>query len=85
MKEQDKKEIRQIFNEGFQQLVLPQFDTIYKNLADIRKNMATKKDLEDLRTDFDSMNRKLDTEISWRDDALKRLKKVEIKTGLARS
>ena len=96
MKEQDKKEIRQIFNEGFTQLVLPILDDIYKNMAtkkdvaDIRKEMATKKDLEDLkedvviiRDDVNSINRKLDAEISWRDDASKRLKKVEIKTGLA--
>lgn len=83
MKEQDKKEIRQIFNEGFEQLILPQFDIIYKNIDDIKKNMATKKDIEDLSNDIGSINRKLDGEIAWRDDASKRLKKVEIKTGLA--
>ena len=91
MKEQDKKEIRQIFNEGLEQLVLPILDDIYKNMAtkkdikDIRDEMATKKDIEDISTDVDSINRKLDAEIAWRDDASKRLKKVEIKTGLARS
>lgn len=89
MNQQDKKEIRQIFNEGFEQLVLPHFDNIYKNfddihktIGDIRKDMATKQDIEDLINDFGSMNRKLDAEISWRDDASKRLKKIEIKTGI---
>jgi len=91
MKEQDKKEIRQIFNEGLEQLVLPILDDIYKNMATKKdlENMVTKKDFEELkddvgiiRTDVDSINRKLDSEIAWGDDASKRLKKVEIKTGL---
>lgn len=103
MKTQEKKEIRQIFNEGFTQLVLPLIDDIHKNMAtkqdianirkematkkdiaEIREEMATKEDIKDLSNDFDSINRKLDAEISWRDGASKRLKKVEIKTGLVR-
>ena len=91
MTAQDKKEIRQVINEGLEQLILPHFDNIYKNIDDIKKNMATKKDIEDVRedisalqTDFDSMNRKLDAEINWRDDASKRLKKVEVKLGFAK-
>jgi len=41
MKTQDRKEIRQIFNEGIQQLVLPILDGIYKT-------MATKKDVGEI-------------------------------------
>ncbi len=98
MIEQDKKEIRQIFNEGLQQLVLPILDDIYKNIGDIRGNMATKEDLKSmatkqdlegvkediafLQTDVDSINRKLDAEIGWRDSADKRIKKAEVKLGL---
>lgn len=52
MNVQDKKEIRQIFNEGFEQLILPHFDNIYKNIDDIRKNMATKEDLQDLKQEL---------------------------------
>ena len=32
MKEKDKKEIRLIFNEGIERLILPHFDKIYKIL-----------------------------------------------------
>ena len=39
MNAQDKKEIRQIFNEGLEQLVLPILDDIYEK-------MATKEDIE---------------------------------------
>ncbi|OGD57162.1 hypothetical protein A2V71_01920 [Candidatus Berkelbacteria bacterium RBG_13_40_8] len=83
MNQQDKKDIRQIFNEGFKQLVLPHFDNIYKNFDNIKKNFDDiKKDIEDIHNDIGSINRKLDVEISWRDDASKRLKKIEIKTGI---
>lgn len=92
MKEQDKKEIRQIFNEGFEQLVLPHFNVIYKNMDDMKKDISDiKKDLkvvkEDiiiLTDDVGSINRKLDVEIAWRDDASKRLKRVETKLGFAK-
>ncbi|MBU0999561.1 hypothetical protein KKG24_04680 [Patescibacteria group bacterium] len=91
MKEQDKREIRQIFNEGFEQLILSHFDNLYKSIDEIKKNMATKKDIEDVRgdiatlqTDVENIDRKLDTEISWRDGASKRLKKVEVKLGFAK-
>ena len=84
MKERDKKEIRQIFNEGLEQLVLPILDDIYKNIGDIKKNMATKGDLQVVSNDVDSINRKLDAEITWRDDASKRIKKVEVKLGFVK-
>lgn len=45
----DKKEIRMIFNEGIQQLVLPILDDIYKNVDGIRANMVTKKEFEDFK------------------------------------
>lgn len=93
MKEQDKREIRQIFNEGLEQLVLPILDDIYNKMAtkEDLKNMTTKKDLKDLKedvkvigNDVDSIKRTLNAEISWRDDASKRLKKVEVKLGFAK-
>lgn len=81
---QDKREIRHIFNEGIEQLILPILDDIYKN-------MATKKDLESLREDVaivhddvDSIKKTLGAEVQWRDDASKRLKKVEVKLGFAK-
>lgn len=87
---QDKKETRQIFNEGVVKVIMPVLD-------DILKNMATKKDIAELRAELkneisetredlsgqiDIINRKLDAEIAWRDDASKRLKRVEV--GIAK-
>ena len=91
MKRQDKN--RQIFNEGFEQLILPHFETLYKSIDDVKKNMAAKEDIEKLATkedlqilsnDVDSIKRTLNSEISWRDDASKRLKKVEVKLGFVK-
>ncbi len=99
MKEQDKQEIRQIFNQGLEQLVLPILDDIYKEVGGIKKDVqGVKKDLKGVKkdvvslkedvslltNDVASINRKLDAEISWRDDASKRLKKVEVKLGFAK-
>jgi hypothetical protein len=53
MTDQDKKEIKQIFNDGIEQLVLPILDDIYKNIGDIRGDMATKKDLKRFATKED--------------------------------
>lgn len=79
--ETDKKDIRLIFNEGIQQLVLPILDDIYEKMAtkeDLKK-MATKDDINDLANHIDNIDRKLDAEIWWRDRAEKRIKKVEAK------
>lgn len=97
MNREDKKEVQQIVNEGIAKVILPILDDILKNMAtkedikEIRKEMATKKDIEDVRedistlqTNFESMDRKLDAEIEWRDDASKRLKKVETKLELVK-
>jgi len=92
MKEQDKKEIRQIFNEGLEQLVLPILDDIHKEISGVKKDVQgvkkdiidIKEDISDLQTDVASIDRKLDAEIIWRDDASKRLKKVEVKLGFAK-
>jgi len=85
MKEQDKKEIRQIFNEGLEQLVLPILDDIYKNMATKEDLQKVKKELKGdivaVGNDVDIVNRKLNAEIQWRDDASKRLKRVEVKLG----
>lgn len=88
MEEKDKKEIRQIFNEGFEQLSLPLFDKILKDIGEIKQDMVeakkdlkiVKADVEYLNQDVDKINRKLDAEISWRDDTSKRLKKLETAT-----
>jgi len=101
MKDLSENKIRQIFNEGLEQLVLPILDDIYKNMATkedikkIREEMATKEDLEVVKkelkedisfvqTDVDSIKRTLNAEVSWRDDASKRLKKIEVNIGLAK-
>ena len=98
MKTQDKKDIRQIFNEGLEQLVLPILDDIYKNMATKKDLDAVKEDVAGLREDVAglredvsvltddvaSIDRKLDAEIAWRDDASKRLKKVEVKLGFVK-
>jgi len=91
MKTQDKKDIRQIFNEGLEQLVLPILDDIYKNMATKKDLDAVKEDVAGLREDVSvltddvaSIDRKLDAEIAWRDDASKRLKKVEVKLGFVK-
>lgn len=79
MKTQDKKEIRQIFNEGLEQLVLPILDDIYSKMATKKdlENMATKEDVQALSNDVDSINRKLDAEIDWRDESDKRFHPVK--------
>jgi len=99
MNEQDKKDIRQIFNEGLEQLVLPHFENIDKKFESIgRKFEKVNKDLEGikkdvsdikddisvLQVDVTNIDKKLDAEIAWRDDASKRLKKVEVKLGFAK-
>jgi len=83
MNEQDKKEMRQIFNEGFEQLVLPNFDRIDKKLDQHTKILNEHTKILDYHTqDLDHIERKLDAEISWRDNASKRLKNLEITTGI---
>ena len=92
MKEQDKKEIRQVFNEGFTQLVLPQFDAINKRFDKVEKRLDkvedklgnVEKSIDYLQQDVTTIDRKLDAEISWRDDASKRIKQLEINTGLVK-
>jgi len=85
MKEQDKREIRQIFNEGFEQLILPHFDNIYKRFDDIDKKFEkNEEDHIDLGNSIGRIEQKLDAEITWRDDASKRLKKVEVKLGFVK-
>lgn len=98
MKDLSEQKIRKIFNEGFEQLVLPHFDSLYKSIDEIKKNMATKKELaivkkdvkgikEDIKYihyDVDSIKRTLNAEVAWRDDASKRLKKIEVNIGLAK-
>ena len=75
---QDKKEIRQIFNKGIEQLILPHFESIDKRFEE------NQREHEDLANSIDTINRKLDSEIDWRDDASKRLKKVEVKLGFVK-
>jgi len=83
MKEQDKKEIREIFNEGIEQLVLPRLDEILDKQDEHSKILEEHtKILEGHGQDLDRIERKIDAEISWRDDASKRLKQVEIELGL---
>lgn len=99
MKAQDKKEIRQIFNEGFEQLILPHFESIDKRFENTDKKFESidkrfnfidkkfeenKEDHVDLGNSIGRIEQKLDAEISWRDDASKRLKKVEVKLGFAK-
>jgi len=83
MKDQDKKEIRQIFNEGLEQLVLPILDDIYKNMATKKDLEAVRKELKEdigvVQADVESIDRKLNAEVAWRDDASKRLKQMEVK------
>lgn len=73
-----------LFNQGFEELVLPEFEEVYKEL----KKMATKKDLkeveEKLEARLDRLDRKLDIvsaktleHDSQLKDHSKRLKKLE--------
>lgn len=81
----DKQEIRQIFNEGITQLVLPRFDEIYGEIKEIKKDLKEaktdikemKEDISYLQKDVASIDRKLYAETHWRDKAEKRIKKVE--------
>ena len=70
MNAQDKKEIRQIFNEGLEQLVLPILDDIYEKMATKEDLEATKKELKEdiaaVGADVDSVKRTLNAEIGWR-------------------
>jgi len=88
MKEQDKQEFKQIINEGFEQLVLPQFDRIYHEMATKKELREVKESLEEkldaIENDVGNIGRKLDAEIDWRDKASKRLKTVEAKLGFAK-
>lgn len=85
MIETDKKEIKQIFNNGIEQLILPHFDNIYRRFDDIDKKFTeNQKQHQDLSDSIDTIDRKLNAEIQWRDDASKRLKKVEVKLGFAK-
>lgn len=99
MKEQDKKEIRQIFNEGIEQLILPHFDEIIDKLDEHTKILDehtkilgehTKildkhtKILDGHGQDLWQIEHKLDAEVNWRDSASKRLKRVEIKLGMVK-
>lgn len=89
MKDLSENKIKQIFNEGLEQLVLPILDDIYKNMATKKDLEVVKKDVKEIKeditfiqTDVDSIKRTLNTEVSWRDNASKRLKSVEVKLGL---
>jgi len=92
MREQDKKEIRQIFNGGIEQLVLPHFDEILDRLDEHTKILDEHTKILDEHTkildghgqDLWRIEHKLDAEVDWRDSASKRLKRVEIKLGLVK-
>ena len=89
---QDKKEIRQIFNEGIEQLILPHFESIDEGFEAIDKRFdaidkrfkENQREHGDFANFIDTINRKLDSEIDWRDNASKRLKKVEVKLGFVK-
>ena len=86
MKDLSENKIRQIFNEGLEQLVLPILDDVFKNMAtkkDLEK-LATKEDIEMIHNDVGSIQRTLNAEVAWRDDASRRLKKIEVNIGLAK-
>ena len=88
MNDRDKKDIRQIFNEGIEQLVLPILDDIYKNMATKKElhvlKQELKGDISDVHNDIGSIDSKLNAEILWRDKAEKRIKNVEIKLEIAK-
>jgi tetrahydromethanopterin S-methyltransferase subunit B len=58
MKEKDKKEFINIFNEGFEQLILPHFEEIKTRLDKVENR------LDDLETTVNKMDRKLDSVVS---------------------
>lgn len=86
----DFKQMRRVFNEGFTQLVLPNLDKIYKKLDEHSKILGEhsktlnehSKILDYHSQDLDRIERKLDAEIDWRDDASKRIKNLELKINL---
>lgn len=88
MKEQDKREIREIFNQGIEQLVLPQLDKIYDEMAtkkDLQKlDLKLREEIDGLGQKVERIDRKFDVEVDWRDRASKRLKNVEIELGLTK-
>jgi len=92
MKEKDKKEIRLIFDEGIEQLILPHFDKMYKRFNQIDKRFDKIENilgehseiLEEHSDDLARIERKLNVEIDWRDEASKRIKKIELKIGAAK-
>ena len=85
MSKSSKEEFRQVFNEGFEQLILPHFDNIYRRFDDIDKKFENnEEDHINLGNSIVRIEQKLDAEITWRDDASKRIKKVEVKLGFAK-
>lgn len=98
----NEKQFKRIFNEGVEQLILPQFDRIYKKLdehdkklvnhdkllVDIKEDLATKASKEDLEVIIENterIERKLNAEIIWQDEASVRFKRLELKTGLRKA
>lgn len=85
MKEKDKKEIRLIFDEGIEQLILPHFDKIYNKLEEHSKILNEhSKILEEHSDSLTRIEKKLNVEIDWRNEAAKRIKKVELKLGMTK-
>lgn len=105
MTKDDKKLMREVFNDGFDKLILPQFDRIYntmatkeeleivkKDVSELKEDVAAlkegvsvlKEDVSIIKDDVEQINRKLDTEVAWKDEASIRLHKLELKTGITK-
>lgn len=82
---QFEKQMRQVFNEGIEQLILPHFERIYKRLDNHDKRFDShdkrfneiNDTLQDHTQRLGQIERKLDAEIDWRDEANKKISKVE--------
>jgi len=53
MDEKSREEFIQLFNQGFEEVVRPELEELSEELAEIRKNMATKADIESINRKFD--------------------------------
>lgn len=70
MTKKDKEEIINLFNEGITQLILPVLD-------EMNNKMATKDDIQDLQTQLDSIERKVEANQSRSDDQGKDIDKIK--------
>ncbi|OGE31808.1 hypothetical protein A2631_01605 [Candidatus Daviesbacteria bacterium RIFCSPHIGHO2_01_FULL_44_29] len=70
MDEKTKEDFIKLFNQGFEEMVLPQFEEIREDMASMRKEMAT-------QTDINRLERKIDHLLDKSGDHENRLKRIE--------